>query len=123
MADNQPNFLLEQKKGSIMLLSIRSMRRLRSLIPGLSWGGERGADAALFESTDGGDSFKSVPFPGQPEDFILSWTFPGGDDEQVIAGTRGGHVLRRTNEGDACRERAIRYLVACRYIISMRQLE
>ncbi|WP_227379519.1 WD40/YVTN/BNR-like repeat-containing protein [Haladaptatus halobius] len=62
-----------------------------------SWGGERGPDAALFESTDDGDTFESVSYPGKPQEFILAWT--ALDDGTVIAGTRGGHILRRTNEG------------------------
>lgn len=63
-----------------------------------AWGGKRGTDSALFESTDGGDHFESVPFPGQPEDFILSWTAPAKDDDHVIAGTRDGNILHRTND-------------------------
>lgn len=63
-----------------------------------AWGGERGADAALFESTDGGDTFRPVTYPGQPEDFILAWAAPNEDAEHVIAGTRGGRILRRTND-------------------------
>lgn len=62
--------------------------------PPPSWGGERGQDAALFESTDGGDSFESVPYPAGPEEFILAWA---SDEDGVLAGTRGGHVLRRSD--------------------------
>ncbi|WP_114578813.1 glycosyl hydrolase [Saliphagus sp. LR7] len=60
-----------------------------------SWGGEHGADAALFESTDGGDTLESVPYPGKPDDFILAWSALDEDDD-VLAGTRGGNILRRT---------------------------
>jgi photosystem II stability/assembly factor-like uncharacterized protein len=62
-----------------------------------SWGGERGPDAALFESTDDGDSFESVSYPGKPQEFILAWAVV--DDGTVIAGTRGGEILRRTSDG------------------------
>jgi photosystem II stability/assembly factor-like uncharacterized protein len=61
-----------------------------------SWGGEHGADAALFESTDGGDTLESVSYPGEPEEFVLAWSALDEDVDEVLAGTRGGHVLRRT---------------------------
>lgn len=60
-----------------------------------SWGGERGQDAALFESTDGGDTFETVTYPEGPEELILAWA--AHDEDTVLAGTRGGHVLRRTD--------------------------
>lgn len=60
-----------------------------------SWGGEHGPDAALFESSDGGDTLESVSYPGQPEEFILAWTASDEAGDDVFAGTRGGHVLRR----------------------------
>ena len=62
-----------------------------------SWGGEHGADAALFESTDGGDTLESVPYPGKPEEFILAWTVSDENGGDVLAGTRGGHVLRQVD--------------------------
>lgn len=62
-----------------------------------SWGGERGPDAALFESTDDGDTFESVSYPGKPQEFILAWT--ALDDGDVVAGTQGGYILRRRTEG------------------------
>lgn len=62
-----------------------------------SWGGEHGPDAALFESTDGGDTLESVSYPRQPEEFILAWTALGEADGDVFAGTGGGHVLRRAD--------------------------
>jgi photosystem II stability/assembly factor-like uncharacterized protein len=63
--------------------------------PPPTWGGERGTDAALFESTDDGETFEAVPYPEGPEEFVLAWTASdeGGD---VLAGTGGGHLLRRT---------------------------
>lgn len=59
-----------------------------------SWGGKHDPDAALFESTDGGDAFEAVSYPGGPEEFILAWT---ALDEvgDVFAGSRGGYILRR----------------------------
>ena len=62
-----------------------------------SWGGEDGADAALFESTDDGDTFEQVSYPGEPEEFVLAWTALDEGDGDVLAGTRGGHVLRRAD--------------------------
>lgn len=61
-----------------------------------SWGGEYGPDAALFESTGNGDTFEQVLYPGEPEEFILAWTALDEGDEDVLAGTRGGHILRRS---------------------------
>ncbi len=66
--------------------------------PPPSWGGERGTDAALFESPDGGESFEAVPYPGEPREFVLAWTQlePGG---AVVAGTNAGRLLRRDPDG------------------------
>lgn len=61
-----------------------------------AWGGKRGADAVLFESTDGGDTFRPVAYPGQPEDFFLAWTAAEKEETQVFAGTRGDHILCKT---------------------------
>ncbi|WP_158056990.1 WD40/YVTN/BNR-like repeat-containing protein [Halorussus halophilus] len=57
-----------------------------------TWRGERGADAALFESVDDGDSFDVVEYPGHPEEVVLSWTV--GDDT-IVAGTNDGGVILR----------------------------
>jgi photosystem II stability/assembly factor-like uncharacterized protein len=62
--------------------------------PPPSWGGERGTDAALYESTDGGGSFESVPYPGQPREFVLAWTRLGRGGD-LLAGTNAGRLLRR----------------------------
>src|SRR5699024_4286697 len=64
-----------------------------------SWQGQRGADAAPFESTDGGGHFTAISYPGQPADFVLAWAAPTKDAEHVIAGTRGGRILRRVSDG------------------------
>lgn len=61
--------------------------------PPPTWGGELGRDAALFESTDNGDTFETMPYPGGPQEFILAWTANADD---VFAGTDGGRILQRT---------------------------
>lgn len=73
-----------------------------------------GADAALFESDDMGDTFREMDYPCGPEHIVLAWT---GKDGSVLAGTGGwgaamspmdsddergykrGHLLQRTDEG------------------------
>ena len=60
-----------------------------------TWSGERGADAGLFESQNGGDTLESVAYPGQPEEVVLSWT--ADDDGQVVAGTNDGGVIFRSS--------------------------
>ncbi|WP_137286910.1 WD40/YVTN/BNR-like repeat-containing protein [Halorussus salinisoli] len=60
-----------------------------------TWSGERGADAALFESENDGDTLDSVPYPGQPEEVVLSWTVDA--DGKVLAGTNDGGVVFRTS--------------------------
>lgn len=65
-----------------------------------AWGGSKGADAALFESTDGSDTFRSVLYPGQPKDFILAWASLDAEPERILAGTRSGHVLLRNSHGE-----------------------
>lgn len=62
-----------------------------------TWQGERGADAALFESENEGDALESVPYPGHPEEVVLSWTADA--DGRVLAGTNdGGVILRASGE-------------------------
>lgn len=66
-----------------------------------SWDGQDGAQAALFESADGGDAFDSVSYPGQPTEVVLSWAV---DDGRVYGGTGTraydeGRVVRRDAEG------------------------
>lgn len=61
-----------------------------------TWRGERGADAALFESQDDGDTFDVMDYPGRPEEVVLSWAVGDGT---VVAGTNdGGVVLRDDGE-------------------------
>jgi photosystem II stability/assembly factor-like uncharacterized protein len=62
--------------------------------PPPTWEGPRGTDAALFESGDGGESLRTVEYPGAPGEFVLSWATAGGD---LFAGTTAGQLLRRTN--------------------------
>ncbi|PSQ26596.1 glycosyl hydrolase [Halobacteriales archaeon QS_8_65_32] len=61
-----------------------------------TWRGESGADAAIFESKNGGETLESVPYPGSPEEFVLAWTELDG---RVLAGTNGGRLLVRRDEG------------------------
>ncbi|USZ73487.1 WD40/YVTN/BNR-like repeat-containing protein [Natronosalvus halobius] len=49
-------------------------------------------DAALFESTDGGDTFEAKSYPGAPDEFICAWTAVDG---RVLAGTTEGRVIIR----------------------------
>lgn len=64
-----------------------------------TWGGESGADAALFVSADGGTTFESVSYPGKPREVILAWAVADG---RVVAGTHEGRVLsaRSGRSGD-----------------------
>lgn len=62
-----------------------------------TWSGERGPDAALFESTDGGDTFEPVSYPEEREDFVFAWTALTDYDGDVLAGTRDGTILRRSD--------------------------
>ncbi len=61
-----------------------------------TWQGENGADAALFESGDGGETFETVSYPGAPEEFVLAWTELDG---RVLAGTTDGRVIARETDG------------------------
>jgi photosystem II stability/assembly factor-like uncharacterized protein len=66
-----------------------------------SWGGEDGAQAALLESTDGGDTFDAVSYPGGPTEIVLSWAVDGG---RVYGGTGTraydqARIVRRDDEG------------------------
>ncbi|WP_128478231.1 WD40/YVTN/BNR-like repeat-containing protein [Halorussus pelagicus] len=60
-----------------------------------TWQGERGADAALFESENDGDTLDAVAYPGQPEEVVLSWT--ADDEGHVVAGTNDGSVVFRSS--------------------------
>lgn len=61
-----------------------------------TWSGESGADGGLFVSDDEGETFASVPYPGQPQEVVLAWA--AGDDS-VVAGTNEGRVLREADDG------------------------
>lgn len=65
--------------------------------PPPTWQGGRGADAALFESTDGGDTFERVEYEGEPEEVVLAWT--ATEKGEVLAGTNAGRVLVRRDDG------------------------
>lgn len=55
-----------------------------------TWNGESGADGGLFVSETDGESFTSVPYPGQPQEVVLAWTVANGS---VVAGTNEGRIL------------------------------
>lgn len=61
-----------------------------------TWSGESGADGGLFVSEDDGETFTSMPYPGQPQEVVLAWTVT---EDGVVAGTNGGRVL--VGDGDA----------------------
>lgn len=61
-----------------------------------TWHGENGTDAALFESQDEGETFESVSYPGEPEEFVLAWATLDG---RVVAGTNEGRVIVRESDG------------------------
>jgi photosystem II stability/assembly factor-like uncharacterized protein len=61
-----------------------------------TWRGERGADAILVESTDIGETFESVSYPGRPEEVVLAWTAVAGT---VVAGTSNGRLISRASDG------------------------
>nr|WP_252490748.1 glycosyl hydrolase [Natronococcus sp. CG52] len=57
--------------------------------------GKRDTNASLFESTDGGDTFESKPYPGARDEFVSAWTVADG---RVLAGTTEGRVIVRGND-------------------------
>ncbi|WP_332900330.1 hypothetical protein [Haladaptatus sp. CMSO5] len=61
-----------------------------------TWSGENGADAILVESTDTGETFETVPYPGSPEEVILAWTAVDGT---VLAGTNDSRLISRDSDG------------------------
>lgn len=53
-------------------------------------------DAALFVSTNKGDTLESVPYPNAPNSFIISWTTDG---DVTLAGANDGTIFKdRTGE-------------------------
>ena len=61
-----------------------------------TWSGENGADAILVESTDTGETFEAVSYPGEPEEVVLAWTAVDGT---VLAGTNDGRLISRGSDG------------------------
>lgn len=55
-----------------------------------TWSGESGADGGLFVSEDAGETFRSVSYPGRPQEVVLAWTVT---DDGVLAGTNDGRVI------------------------------
>lgn len=60
--------------------------------PSTTWRGATGADAVLLESSDRGQTFQAVQFPGNGTEAVLAWANNG---DQVFAGTDRGRVLVR----------------------------
>jgi photosystem II stability/assembly factor-like uncharacterized protein len=60
--------------------------------PSTTWRGPDGAEGALFESADRGETFESVAYPGQGTEAVLAWA---SDGTRVYAGTDRGRVLVR----------------------------
>lgn len=56
---------------------------------------KRDVNAALFESTDGGETFERMPYPGAPDEFVYGWAVADG---RVLAGTTVGRVIARGND-------------------------
>lgn len=52
--------------------------------------------ATLFESQDGGETFETVAYPGEPDEFVVAWTALDG---RVLAGTTAGRVIAREDDG------------------------
>lgn len=63
--------------------------------PSTTWRGPDGAEGALFESDNRGETFRSVPYPGAGTEAVLAWA---SDGSRVFAGTDRGRVLVRENE-------------------------
>jgi hypothetical protein len=61
-----------------------------------NWSGESGADAAVFESQDLGETLIPVETPVTPSEIVLAWSI---QDDRVIAGTNDGTVLKRSQGG------------------------
>lgn len=61
-----------------------------------TWNGTSGADGALFVADEIGAGFRSMDYPGQPQEVVLAWTTV---DATVIAGTNDGRVLIEGNDG------------------------
>jgi photosystem II stability/assembly factor-like uncharacterized protein len=60
-----------------------------------TWRGETGADAILAESSDGGETFETVSYPGHPEEVVLAWTAVDGT---AVAGTNDGRLISRDSD-------------------------
>lgn len=46
-----------------------------------------GAEATMFASLDGGETFEEMPYPGGPAEVVLAWAV---DDDRVFGGTAAG---------------------------------
>lgn len=63
---------------------------------------ERHVEAAMFESSDGGEVFEAVAYPGRPTEFVSAWSVANGG---VLAGTTAGRVIIRENDAWVTRGR------------------
>ncbi|WP_254533964.1 WD40/YVTN/BNR-like repeat-containing protein [Natrinema gelatinilyticum] len=61
-----------------------------------TWSGENGADGILVESTDTGETFEAVSYPGESQEVVLAWTSVDGT---VLAGTNDGRLISRESDG------------------------
>jgi photosystem II stability/assembly factor-like uncharacterized protein len=64
--------------------------------PPWTWDEANGADAALFESRDSGETLTAVTYPGSSAEVVLAWTVLDG---RVVAGTSEGRVIGRETDG------------------------
>lgn len=60
--------------------------------PSTTWRGPEGAEGALFESEDRGETLEAMPYPGEGTEAVLAWA---SDGSRVFAGTDRGRVLVR----------------------------
>lgn len=63
--------------------------------PSTTWRGPDGAEGALFESNDRGETLEQVPYPGDGTEAVLAWASAGS---RVFAGTDRGRVLVRNED-------------------------
>ncbi|AFK20762.1 hypothetical protein E6P09_19195 (plasmid) [Haloferax mediterranei ATCC 33500] len=62
------------------------------------WTGTLDAGAAMFASSDAGETLEEAPYPGGPDEMILAYT---SSDDHVFAGTGVGdlgRIIRRTGD-------------------------
>lgn len=72
-----------------------------------TWRGDRGADTLLFESPDGGETFERSPYPGEPEEYVMTFATADGRalagtvaQDLDVPGTTEARLLERTGDGE-----------------------